>query len=140
MLTLRHAVFGLMCAACLTGCGGVPSEMTKKNEVVTWPALEALRAPEFGMGIIRSTQTGDYATLKTTLSDPKTEEVVKKFEDEPIPKQFASKAREEAKADVVKEYKLLISGGKSGAPMPELKKSVDAITQGLAKLSDPALK
>jgi hypothetical protein len=140
VLSLRFAIFGFLCAASAVGCSNVPAELTKKTEVVTWPALQALRSPEIGMGIFRSAQMGDQATLKTTLNDPKVEDLVKKFEEEPIPKQFATKAREDMKSQIVTEYKLLISGGKSGAPFADLKKTAESLTQKLDKLSDPALK
>jgi hypothetical protein len=140
VLTLRYAAFMFLCAAALIGCNNGTAELSKKSEVVTWPTLQALRSPEVGMGIFRSAQMGDQATLKATLNDPKIEELVKKFEEEAIPRQFASKARDEAKAQVVTEYKLLISSGKSGASFEELKRIADSLTQHLNKLTDPALK
>ncbi len=140
MRTLRYATSLLLCCVALIGCSNGTADLSKKSEVVTWPALQALRSPEVGMGIFRSAQMGDQATLKATLNDPKIEELVKKFEEEAIPRQFASKARDEAKAQVVSEYKLLISSGKSGAAFEELKKIADSLTQNLNKLTDPALK
>jgi hypothetical protein len=136
---LRHVVSGLLCA-CLIGCGGAPKELTTPTKVVTWPAMAELKSPEVGMGVFRSIQMGDTATLQATLNDNKIEEAVKKFEQEPIPKQFASKAREDLKAEVVKDYKALISGGKSGASFDDLKKTATSIQQNLEKLADPKLK
>ena len=140
MFTLRFPVFGLVCTTLLVGCNNGPAELSKKNEVVSWSSLEDLRKPEIGMGIFRSAQMGDEETLKKTLADPKVEEFVKAFESDPIPKKYASKAREDAKAAVVTEFKLLLSTAKMGASFDDLKRSADALLQNIGKLTDPALK
>lgn len=136
----RLLTVGLLSASMFIGCNNVSPELSKPTEVVTWPALQALQAPEINMGIIRSAQMNDLKGLKTVATDPKLDELVKKLEDEPIPSKFASKAREDAKKQLVGEYRALISGAKGTASGPDLKQTVESITQSLTKITDPALK
>lgn len=140
---MRESCFhliGLFSAAILVGCSNVPAELSKPPEVVTWPALQALQAPEVNMGIVRSAQMNDLKSLKSNAADPKLEELVKKFEAEPIPSKFASKARDEAKAKVVEGYKYLISTAKGMGSGSDLKKTVEELQVNVGKLTDPALK
>jgi hypothetical protein len=133
-------LIGVLSFLMISGCSNVKPELSKPPEVVTWPALQALQSPDINMGIVRSAQMKDFKSLKANLADAKLEEAVKKFEDEPIPSKFASPAREEAKKNVVKEYKYLISSSKGMASNNDLKSGVDALQQSIAKLTDPSLK
>lgn len=136
----RLFTLGLLSASMFIGCSNVSSELSKPTEVVTWPALQALQSPDIHMGIIRSAQMNDMKGLKAHASDPKLDELVKKLEDEPIPSKFASKAREDAKKQLVGEYRALISGAKGMASGPDMKRTVQSITESLTKITDPALK
>ncbi len=140
MFDSRFLAVGLVSVSVFFGCSNVSPELSKPTEVVTWPALQALQSPEINMGIIRSAQMNDLKGLKAHASDPKLDELVKKLEDEPIPSKFASKAREDVKKQLVGEYRALISGAKGMASGPDMKRTVQSITESLTKIVDPALK
>jgi len=136
----RLSLLTVLTAACVAGCSNAPTHLSKPTETVVWPELQALQSPDIAMGIFRSMQMNDYKTMRASLSDPKVEELVKKLDESKIPSPFASKAREDAKAKVVSEYKLLITTAKGVGSNPDLKRSGEEVLKAMAKLTDPALK
>ncbi len=133
--SLRTFIVGLS-LLCFVGCGpgGKVAEMSAPPKVVTWPTLATLFEPNLNMVIVMSVQMGDLAGAKKAIADPKLKEAVDAFEKEPIPAEFASPARETAKADVVKHYRALMES------KGDIRKTVQELQTAKGKLVDNTLK
>lgn len=137
--SVRHgALLTLLVFA--AGCGGPPAALTKKTEVITWPALQELQAPSVQQGIVLTAQMGDFAACKKNAAAPEFQALVDKFEAEAIPSSMSSPAREDAKKEVLASYKDLIETAKGSGSPKELKAKVDTLTKSLGKLTDSNLK
>ena len=134
----RLLCLGLVLLA-VSGCNNPAAELSKKVTVVAWPELTALHNPEISMPLFRGAAMNDAATVKKTASDPKLVELVTAFENSKIPSEFASPARETAKAKAVEGYKKLIASSKSGG-IAELRSHVQDIQKALGELQDANLK
>lgn len=137
-----HRLLGIaiMSVAFVFGCSNVKPELSKPTETVTWPELQALQNPDVAMGIFRAMQMGDFKTMKASLAKPEVETMIKSLEDSKIPPKFASKAREDAKAKLVTEYRTLVASAKGLGSNQDLKRSGQAVLDAIAKVMDPALK
>lgn len=124
----------------LVGCGPDTSHLSKPTATVTWPALKALNSQEVMMGIMMPAQMGDFKTVRKNVADPKIEQLVSAFESEAIPKEFASSARDAAKAKVVTSFKGLIGAVKGNGSDQTLKGNVADLKAALAAVIDPELK
>lgn len=140
MLKRRNFCAGLMVLSFLAGCGGAGGEMAKPTTVVEWPALTALRDPEITKGLVMTAMMGDIEACKKNASDPKLQELVDKFANEPIPSSYKTPAREAAKQKLVDAYKSLIAKAKDGGTADDIKTTVNQITAAHTEVIDPNLK
>lgn len=138
-MNLFRGLLASLALVTLIGCGGAPKELSKINEPVTWPALQAIQAPEVSMVIFRSAAMNDWASAKKALSDPKMTELVEALSAEAIPAKFASPARDKAKQQVVDLYKAVIAAAKGGSAK-DLKEGIANLQKALGDLVNPDLK
>jgi len=127
--------------AYISGCGGGPTPgLTKQQETIAWPALDAIQAPMISMGIHRTADSGDVAGFKKAATDPKLAELVDNLEKEPIPSKWASPAREQAKKDTVDAYRSLIEMAQGSPSAKDIKAKAAEVGTLRSKLADPDLK
>jgi hypothetical protein len=138
VLNRRTVCLGILLAC--VGCGSPTDKLSKPANVVTWPALKNLQDPEIARAVIMPAHMGDVAGHQKGASDPKFAELLAKFESEPIPAQFKTPAREEAKKKAVAAYKAVIEGAKGSPSAQQMKDAVMAMTTAISAVMDPALK
>jgi hypothetical protein len=82
-------------------------------------------------------QMGNIAGVKEAVGKQKFLDAFAKFESEPIPSKWATPEREAARTDIIKHFKALIDGAKSGASDTDLKASAEAANKAINAISQP---
>ncbi|HEY3963603.1 MAG TPA: hypothetical protein VGM05_03535 [Planctomycetaceae bacterium] len=120
------------------GCGNnQEAELSKGPDIPTWPGLAALKQEDMLRPIVMGAGRGNLAIVKEQVLTPRFQEAFGKFEAEPIPSKYATPARTAAREEVIKNFKALIEGAKSGASDEDLKAAALAGNKALGVLAEP---
>ncbi|HEY3964552.1 MAG TPA: hypothetical protein VGM05_08395 [Planctomycetaceae bacterium] len=123
----------------VAGCGGSQeAELSKAPDIPNWPGLAALKQEDLLKPILMGAARGNIAMVKEQALNPKFQEAFAKFEAEAMPSKYATPARTAAREEVIKNFKALIEGAKSGASDDDLKAAAMAGNKALGVLAEPA--
>ncbi len=132
-----RALCSMLLLLFVAGCGpgSQEAELSKSPDVPTWPGLAALKQDDMLRPIAMGAARGNVAIVKEQALNPKFQEAVAKFEAEAIPAKYATPERTAAREEVIKNFKALIEGAKSGASDDDLKASAVAGNNALNTLT-----
>lgn len=144
-----RSIASVLFAACVlglaSGCGNKNlAEMTKPvwiPKTANWPELEAIdKDLTSGAGLERiqkSIEEGDAEiglSIQNLFKMPAFAASLKKFEETPIPTDYDSPERQQAKKDYVNSWKDLEKMGKQGADPKKIKELIAGMTKLKAKV------
>ena len=136
---MQHIALCSVLLLAVAGCAGSQeAELSKPPDIPMWPGLAALKQEELLKPILMGAARGNIPVVKEQVSSPRFQEAFAKFEAESIPSKFATPERQAARDQVIKNFKALIEGVKSGASEADLKASAQAGNEALDRLSAPA--
>jgi len=92
--------------ALVVGCNRTKARLSKPPDILetaNWPALDALSLSREGMErLVRSVSQGHFAATREHLTSDRFRQVATAFAEQPIPEEFATPARQAAKANADK--------------------------------------
>jgi hypothetical protein len=136
---MHRMAFRSMMVLALVGCdNSQQKELGKAPETPTWDALTGLTRRDVLKPIALNASTGNIAGLKEHATSPVFQEAFAKFEKEPIPGKYSTPEREAARTELIKQFKTLIDGAKSGASDADLKAAATAGNSALQKMTATA--
>jgi len=131
---MRRLFYSTAVIVALVGCGGdEAAQLAKGTDAPKWPSLDALTETETWFPIKMNSDMGNFTELRKAVDNPDFIKKFEQFEKDPIPSKYSTPEREEAHKDMIKHYRALIDGAKSGAPDADLKAHVDGFAAALEK-------
>lgn len=133
---LRNALWGLLLLG-FVGCSNDHVETMKVDpaKVITWEALIELETGDNGLMIAgQAIDEKDWGRAQEYLKGPAFEGAIKKFEQAPLPGDWADRA--EAKNEVVTQLKNLAQAVKAGAGQDKIESGWESLNAALAKLKE----
>jgi len=122
----RFALLMVITLALVVGCNRTKARLSKPPDIpetANWPALDALSLSREGMErLVRSVSQGHFAATREHLTSDRFRQVATAFAEQPIPEEFATPARQAAKANADKILQQLISDANKARQMPRLRK------------------
>jgi len=131
---MRATLAVLMILALFVGCNRTKARLSKPPdfpETAHWPALDDLSMSRNGIEkLIRSVAIGSYPAVRGYLTSDEFRQMVANFENEPIPKKYATPEREAAKARAVEILRKLIADA-NGATNEDIATGAQALSEAI---------